>query len=73
LLLCFASRYGFFNPKFDKNSPWDELNIPKRELYIKKILVITNRNQAYFVELKTRGLQEDILNFPKISPVKSLV
>jgi len=60
LLLCFASRYGFFNPKFDKNSPWDELNILKRELYIKKILVITNRNQAYFVELKTRGLQEEL-------------
>jgi len=44
-----------------KNSLRDELNIQKGELHVNKETIITNRNQAYYAELETRGLQEELL------------
>jgi hypothetical protein len=45
----------------DKNSIWDELNIQKRGLNVKKALMITDSNQALFGKKSSCRLQE-VLN-----------
>jgi hypothetical protein len=49
--------------EFDKNSLWDELNIRKRELYVKKKIpsMITDSNQVHLAKMTGRRLQE-VLN-----------
>jgi hypothetical protein len=46
-----ADFFSTHQAAFDKNSLWGELNVPKRELFVKrKALMITDSNHAYLVK-----------------------
>ena len=46
----------------DKNSLWDELNIRKGGVCVKnkRLLIITDSNQAYFAKMSVCGVQEEV-------------